>query len=167
MTHSKVYKPGVCSLINFYICLHPFNHHLDQDSIAPEVSLEPLSSQYAKPLACPPLNELLFWLLSPRLTLSRRFLMTVLQVLWPTWFLSRNQKSSKPHIGERLHCPSPDERQMPSGLWHSNQSSFIAESKDRVENGRQGLGTLEPPTKVCLVKAMVFPVVMYGCKSGP
>ena len=21
-------------------------------------------------------------------------------------------------------------------------------------------------TKVCLVKAMVFPVVMYGCKSG-
>ena len=23
------------------------------------------------------------------------------------------------------------------------------------------------PTKVCLVKAMVFPVVMYGCKSWP
>ena len=22
------------------------------------------------------------------------------------------------------------------------------------------------PTKVCLVKAMVFPVVMYGCDSG-
>ena len=22
------------------------------------------------------------------------------------------------------------------------------------------------PTKVCLVKAMVFPVVMYGCESG-
>ena len=22
-------------------------------------------------------------------------------------------------------------------------------------------------TKVCLVKAMVFPVVMYGCESGP
>ena len=22
------------------------------------------------------------------------------------------------------------------------------------------------PTKVCLVKAMVFPVVMYGCQSG-
>ena len=21
------------------------------------------------------------------------------------------------------------------------------------------------PTKVCLIKAMVFPVVMYGCKS--
>ena len=23
------------------------------------------------------------------------------------------------------------------------------------------------PTKVCLVKAMIFPVVMYGCESGP
>ena len=23
------------------------------------------------------------------------------------------------------------------------------------------------PTKVCLVKAMVFPVVMYGCRVGP
>ena len=23
------------------------------------------------------------------------------------------------------------------------------------------------PTKVCLVKAMVFPVVMYGCRCGP
>ena len=23
------------------------------------------------------------------------------------------------------------------------------------------------PTKVCLVKAMVFPVVMYGCESSP
>ena len=23
------------------------------------------------------------------------------------------------------------------------------------------------PTKVCLVKAMVFPVVMYGCESWP
>ena len=22
------------------------------------------------------------------------------------------------------------------------------------------------PTKVCLLKAMVFPVVMYGCESG-
>ena len=22
------------------------------------------------------------------------------------------------------------------------------------------------PTKICLVKAMVFPVVMYGCESG-
>ena len=22
------------------------------------------------------------------------------------------------------------------------------------------------PTKVCLVKAMIFPVVMYGCESG-
>ena len=26
-------------------------------------------------------------------------------------------------------------------------------------------GDLTLPTKVCLVKAMVFPVVMYGCES--
>ena len=26
-------------------------------------------------------------------------------------------------------------------------------------------GDITLPTKVCLVKAMVFPVVMYGCKS--
>ena len=25
---------------------------------------------------------------------------------------------------------------------------------------------IDLPTKVCLVKAMVFPVVMYGCESG-
>ena len=23
------------------------------------------------------------------------------------------------------------------------------------------------PTKVCIVKAMIFPVVLYGCESGP
>ena len=27
------------------------------------------------------------------------------------------------------------------------------------------IGDITLPTKVCLVKAMVFPVVMYGCKS--
>ena len=27
------------------------------------------------------------------------------------------------------------------------------------------LGDIPLPTKVCLVKAMVFPVVMYGCES--
>ena len=26
-------------------------------------------------------------------------------------------------------------------------------------------GDITLPTKVCLVKAMVFPIVMYGCKS--
>ena len=27
------------------------------------------------------------------------------------------------------------------------------------------MGEITLPTKVCLVKAMVFPVVMYGCES--
>ena len=27
-------------------------------------------------------------------------------------------------------------------------------------------GDITLPTKVCLVKAMVFPVAMYGCESG-
>ena len=27
------------------------------------------------------------------------------------------------------------------------------------------MGEVTLPTKVCLVKAMVFPVVMYGCES--
>ena len=30
---------------------------------------------------------------------------------------------------------------------------------------RFGGGYFHLPTKVCLVKAMVFPVVMYGCES--
>ena len=33
---------------------------------------------------------------------------------------------------------------------------------DRILKGRD----ITLPTKVCLVKAMVFPVVMYGCDSG-
>ena len=32
---------------------------------------------------------------------------------------------------------------------------------DRILKGRD----ISLPTKVCLVKAMVFPVVMYGCES--
>ena len=34
-------------------------------------------------------------------------------------------------------------------------------SLDRVLKSRD----ISLPTKVCIVKAMVFPVVMYGCKS--
>ena len=37
---------------------------------------------------------------------------------------------------------------------HSNYQSSIFKSRD-----------ISLPTKVCLVKAMVFPVVMYGCES--
>ena len=48
------------------------------------------------------------------------------------------------------------------------------EIKRRLLFGRKGMTNLDSilksrdvtlPTKVCLVKAMVFPVVMYGCES--
>ena len=48
------------------------------------------------------------------------------------------------------------------------------EIKRRLPLGRKAMTTLDSklkcrditlPTKVCLVKAMVFPVVMYGCES--
>ena len=47
--------------------------------------------------------------------------------------------------------------------------------KDAYSFGRKVMTNLDSilksrditlPTKVCLVKAMVFPVVMYGCESG-
>ena len=43
------------------------------------------------------------------------------------------------------------------------------EIKRRLLLGRKVMTNLDSifklPTKVCLVKAMVFPVVMYGCES--
>ena len=48
------------------------------------------------------------------------------------------------------------------------------EIKRRLLLGRKGMTNLDSmlksidvtlPTKVCLVKAMVFPLVMYGCES--
>lgn len=47
------------------------------------------------------------------LVLLRRFLMTVLQVLWPTWFCPKNLKSAEPCLGERLQCSSLDVMQRP------------------------------------------------------
>ena len=50
------------------------------------------------------------------------------------------------------------------------------EIKRHLLPGRKALTNLDSileknnitlPTKVCLVKAMVFPVVMYGCESWP
>ena len=50
------------------------------------------------------------------------------------------------------------------------------EIKSRLLHGRKVMTTLDSilksrditwPMKVCLVKAMVFPVVMYGCESWP
>ena len=49
------------------------------------------------------------------------------------------------------------------------------EIKRRLLLGRKAMTNLDSilksrditlPTKACLVKAMVFPVVMYGCESG-
>ena len=51
---------------------------------------------------------------------------------------------------------------------------FSHEIKRRLVLGRKVMTNLDSvwksrditlPTKVCLVKAMVFPVVMYGCES--
>ena len=51
---------------------------------------------------------------------------------------------------------------------------FHNEIKRHLLLGRKAMTTLDSilksrditlPTKVCLVKAMVFPVVMYGCES--
>ena len=59
----------------------------------------------------------------------------------------------------------------PESLWTWDQSHEI---KRRLFLGRKSMRNLEHvleirditlPTKVCLVKAMVFPVVMYGCES--
>ena len=51
---------------------------------------------------------------------------------------------------------------------------YSHEIKRRLPHGRKAMTNLDSilksrditlPTKVCLVKAMVFPVVMYGCES--
>ena len=59
-----------------------------------------------------------------------------------------------------------------AGSWKKQESSrktstllywlcqSLCRSQQTVENPE-----IEMPTKVCLVKAMVFPVVMYGCES--
>ena len=56
----------------------------------------------------------------------------------------------------------------------SADGDWIHEMKSRLLLGRKAMTNLDTilkskgitlPTKVCLVKAMVFPVVMYGCES--
>ena len=53
---------------------------------------------------------------------------------------------------------------------------YSHEIKKRLLLGRNNVTNLDSilksrdislPTKVCIVKAMVFPVVMYGCESWP
>ena len=60
------------------------------------------------------------------------------------------------------------------GLQNQADSDCRHEIKRRLLLGRKAMTNLDSmlksrditlPTKVCLVKAMVFPVVMYGCES--
>ena len=60
------------------------------------------------------------------------------------------------------------------GLQNHCRGDCSHEIKRRLLLGRKVMTNLESilnsrdislPTKVCLVKAMVFPVVMYGCES--
>ena len=57
---------------------------------------------------------------------------------------------------------------------HSLFWCLLMETKRHLLLGRKGMTNLDSilksrditlPTKVCLIKAMVFPVVMYGCES--
>ena len=59
--------------------------------------------------------------------------------------------------------------------WKQCQTMFAAEIKRRLLLGRKVMSNLDSilksrditlPTKVCLVKAMVFPMVIYGCERG-
>ena len=51
-------------------------------------------------------------------------------------------------------CSHENKRHLPLGRKVMTNLDRILKSRD-----------ITLPTKVCLVKAMVFPVVMYGCKS--
>ena len=55
--------------------------------------------------------------------------------------------------------------------WHHTNSGHEFEQALGVDDGQGSLDSILKsrdmtlPTKVCLVKAMVFPLVMYGCES--
>ena len=56
------------------------------------------------------------------------------------------------------------------GLQSTADGDYSHEIKRHLLLGRKAMTNLDSilksKTKVCLVKAMVFPVVMYGCESG-
>ena len=55
---------------------------------------------------------------------------------------------------------------MQEGEINKNANSIFNKLKITIIQGSQLKSRdITLPTKVCLVKAMVFPVVMYGCKS--
>ena len=60
------------------------------------------------------------------------------------------------------------------GLQNTADSDYSQEIKRHLLLGRKAMTNLESilkirditlPTKVCIIKAMLFPVVMYGCES--
>ena len=67
---------------------------------------------------------------------------------WLKW-LSSSSSSSKTGSSKFLEYSAREYR----GIW-----KCVAKADNATRNNQL-------PTKVCLVKAMVFPVVMYGCES--
>ena len=51
-----------------------------------------------------------------------------------------------------------------NNLRYTDDTTLMAESEEELKR-LDGLEFEQPPTKVHLDKAMVFPVVMYGCES--
>jgi len=82
--------------------------------------------------------------------------------LWPTW-TAYSEKAIEPHSSTLAwRIPGIGE---PGGLYGVAQSQtqlkwLSSSSRQHTENRDITL-----PTKVCLVKVMVFPFVMYGCES--
>ena len=48
---------------------------------------------------------------------------------------------------------------------HATNKQTKNEYKKEIQKKKKKSRDITLPTKVCLVKAMVFPVVMYGCES--
>ena len=67
---------------------------------------------------------------------------------WETWFWGA------PKITANGNCSHEIKRHLPLGRKAMTNLDSILKSRD-----------ITLPTKVCLVKAIVFPVVMYGCES--
>ena len=86
---------------------------------------------------------------------------------WQEWL--PNLCSALPTV-----IPCTDMLHNPNYTWNRNDTFASSHPKRRFLAGRKVMTNLDKifksrditlPTKVCLVKAMVFPVVMYGCES--
>ena len=65
--------------------------------------------------------------------------------------------------GNPLQC-SCLENPKDGGAWQAALHG-VAQSQTQLKRLSSSSRDISLPTKVCLVKAMVFPVVMYGCES--